>query len=81
MNVSISPQKNSFVPILATFFRLIACFARVGMLNSRPGGSSEVLVGVSFCGQFFFGHIACWDSILVTDLTILNESYEHIFVY
>ena len=35
---------------LATLFRFMTCFTRVGILNSRPGGSHEVLVCVSESG-------------------------------
>ena len=39
---------------MARLFRFVAGFARVGILNSRPGGSREVLVSVSESGFPFY---------------------------
>ena len=57
---------------VATLFRFVARFARVGILNSRPDGLHEVLVSVYlffviflFCGQFSCGHISCGKFFLV----------------
>ena len=40
-------NKKNFCLYVATLFRFVARFASVGILNSRPGGSREVLVSVS----------------------------------
>ena len=53
------PRKKTFFLYVATLFRFVACFAFVGILNSRPSGSREILLSVSefsfFIGNFPMG--------------------------
>ena len=53
-------HKKWLFSYVATLFQFVVHFARVGILNSRPGGSREVLVSdsecfVGFCGNFLVG--------------------------
>ena len=59
---------------VATLFRFVARFARVGILNSRPGGSHEVLVNVSELGFPFY-------SILLTVALLLCSYVVSIYFY
>ena len=55
-------------------FRFVARFARVGILNSRPGGSREVVVSVSELGFPFY-------SILLTVAMSLCSYVVSIYFY
>jgi len=66
-------------------FRFVTRIARVGILNSRPGGSREATVNVSdffllyfFCGQFSCGHISCGD---ISDHPMLYRYMATLYFY
>ena len=58
----------------ATLFWFVARFARLGILNSRPGGSREVLVSVSESGSTFY-------SILLTVALFLCSYVASVYFY
>ena len=47
------PTKKQLCSYVAKLFRFVTRFARVGILNSRPGGSREVLVSVNSPNRSF----------------------------
>ena len=51
--IFVSSKQLQYVSV-ATLSRFVARFARVGILNSRTGGSREVLVSVSESGFPFY---------------------------
>ena len=67
-------SKYTLFQIVAKLFWLVARFARVRILNSRPGGSREVLVSVSESGFPFYSILLTVALLLCSEVVLACSS-------